>query len=109
MKGGKLGEVRKEGVKVGYSDESPSYRVCVKIKVLNVWGAEFDDEVGLGWWRHKEEVGTTLEEDDVVPSSIVLHSHVRSYCHNDFYRKIHFTRAKYFLSSHIVAHTYSMI
>ena len=44
MRGGKLGEVRKEGVLVGSSDESPSYRVWdpVKVKVLNVGGADFD-------------------------------------------------------------------
>ena len=63
MRGGKLGEVRKEGVLVGYSDESPSYRVWdpVKGKVLNVVGADFDEEVEPGWWKKIGEVGATLK------------------------------------------------
>ena len=65
MRGGKLGEVRKEGVLIGYSDESPSYRVWdpVKGKVLNVGGAEFDEEVGPGWWRTQGEIGATVKDE----------------------------------------------
>ena len=64
--GGELGEVRKEGVLVGYCDESSSYRVWdpIKGKVLNVGGAEFDEEVGSRWWRRKGEVGATLKKEE---------------------------------------------
>ena len=63
-----MGEVRKEGVLVGYSDESPSYRVWdpVKGKVLNVGGADFDEDVEPGWWKKIGEVGATLKEEDSV-------------------------------------------
>ena len=68
MRGGKLGEVRKEGVLVGYSDESPSYRVWdpVKGKVLNVGGADFDEEVEPEWWKKRGEVGATLKDEEPV-------------------------------------------
>ena len=51
QRGGKLGEIRRAGVLIGYSEESLSYRVWdpVKGKVLNVGGAEFDEEVEPGW------------------------------------------------------------
>ena len=32
--------------------------------MLNVGGAEFDEEVGPGWWRIKGEVGASLKEDE---------------------------------------------
>ena len=51
--------MRKERVLVGCSNESPSHRVwdLVRGKVLNVGGAEFDEDVEPRWWRQKGEVG----------------------------------------------------
>ena len=68
MRGGKLGEVRKEGVLIGYADNSPAYRVWdpVKGKVLNSGGCEFDEEVGPGWWLGSAQVGAGVKtEEDV--------------------------------------------
>ena len=50
---------------IGYSEESPSYRVWdpVKGKVINVGGAEFDEEVEPGWWKRLGEVGSRLQDD----------------------------------------------
>ena len=66
MRGGKLGEVRREGVLIGYADNSPSYRVWdpVKGKVLNAGGCEFDEEVGPGWWLGAGEVGAGIKTED---------------------------------------------
>ena len=57
MRGGKLGEMRKEGVLIGYEDNNLAYRVWdpVKINLLNVGGCEFDEEVGPGWWLQRLE------------------------------------------------------
>ena len=62
QRGGKLGEVRRARVLIGYSKESPSYRVWdpVKGKVLNVGGADFDEDVEPGWWKGLGEVGAVI-------------------------------------------------
>ena len=68
MRGGKPGEVRKEGVLIGYADNIPSYRVWdpIKGKVLNAGGCEFDEVVGLGWWLGSTQVGAGVKtEEDV--------------------------------------------
>ena len=55
-----------EGVLIGYSDNSPSYRVWdpVKGKVLNAGGCKFDEEVGPGWWLGAREAGAGIKTED---------------------------------------------
>ena len=59
--------MRKEGVLAGCSNESPFHRVWDPMggKVLNVGGAEFDEDVEPGWWRQKGEVGANVKEEEV--------------------------------------------
>ena len=42
----------------------------------------------------------------VVSSSIVLHLHVSYDCYNGICRLLYFTRAKHFLASYVVEHTF---
>lgn len=50
------------------------------------------------------EIGLAVSKDSVVPSCIVLKSHVHSYCYNKLCHKMLFTRATRFLSPHMVVH-----
>ena len=66
-RGGKLGEVRRAGVLIGYFEESPSYRVWdpAKGKVLNLGGADFDEDVEPGWWKGMGEVEAGIRDDGI--------------------------------------------
>ena len=45
----------------------------------------------------------------VVPPSIVAHSHVSHYRYNEHQRQMHNIRAKQYLTTHVSAHTCSMV
>lgn len=66
-RGGKLGDVRYEGMLVGYTKDNPSVRLWNSWKdkrVLNMGGADYEEAVERGWWlerrgrRNLEEMET---------------------------------------------------
>ena len=63
-RGGKWGAVAWEGVLVGYSANSPAYRVWdpESHKVYNIGGPDFDEGVEAGWWKLKGQQ-TSVEAD----------------------------------------------
>ena len=66
FRGGKFKALAWEGVLVGYSVESPDYRVWdpETSNVYNIGGPAFNEEVEQGWWKKESSIKLLIPDEE---------------------------------------------